>query len=342
MRLLRVELARLRSRRAYWLLVVLALAGALLAVGASVNDARPPTAGEIAEAQRLVDQELNQPYIQEELERCEESQADGETELYPPDFDCNDILPRLEYYLYYEEPNFVDDLQELVPAVALMLALAGALVGATFVGAEWAAGTIGTHLLFEPRRGRVFAAKAGAVAIGLALPALVALGVVYLSTWLAASEWGSTELVSISYEFSDDFQTEVITAVSWLDLGLMGVRALLLVAGAAVGGYVLAMAFRSSLAAVGTVAAYGLVGEGLVRALWGGVPPWLLSSRVSAWLLLGGYDIVEYPESCNTGAGPCEPDIVTLSALDGGLYLGGLLAAGLLVSYVLFRRRDVT
>jgi len=142
MRLLRVELARLRSRRAYWLLVVLALGGVLLAVGATVNDARPPTAGEVAEAQRLVDQELNQPYIQEELERCEESQADGETELYPPDFDCNDILPRLEYYLFYEEPNFVDDLQELIPPVALMLALAGALVGATFVGAEWAAGTM--------------------------------------------------------------------------------------------------------------------------------------------------------------------------------------------------------
>lgn len=342
MRLLRVELTRLRSRRAYWLLVVLALGGVLLAVGATVNDARPPTAGEIAEAQRLVDQELNQPYIQEELERCEESQAAGETELYPPDFDCNDILPRLEYYLFYEEPSFVDDLQELIPPVALMLALAGALVGATFVGAEWSAGTIGTHLLFEPRRGRVFAAKAGAVAIGLALPALLGVGVAYLGTWLAASEWGSTELVVTTFEYSGGFEgQEVMTAVSWLGLGLDGIRALLLVAGAAVGGYVLAMAFRSSLAAVGTVAAYGLVGEGLVRALWSGSQPWLLSNQVSAWLL-GGYDLVEYPESCNTGSGPCEPVVTTLSTLDGGRYLGVLLVAGLLVSYALFRRRDVT
>ena len=338
MRLLGVELTRLRSRRAYWFLVVLAVAGILLALGASINDARPPSASDRAAAQAQLEQEL--PFYEEDYERCLEAQESGDTTDFPPDFQCEQVLPQLEWFLFYEEPNFVDNLNEFLPVAALMLALAGALVGATFVGADWSAGTVGTHLLFEPRRGRVFASKAGAVAIGMGIPALVGLGAVYLATWSIGSAWGSTALVAASHEpQADGSEIEVIAAVTWLDLGVFGLRALAFVVVAALGGYALAMAFRSSLAAVGTVAGYGLVGEGLVRAVWSGSEPWLLSNRLTAWIM-GGHDIVQYPDSC--GFGPCEPEITTLTVWDGGLYLAVLLVAGLAVSYALFRRRDVT
>ena len=173
MRLLGVELSRLRARRAYWFLILLALAAIVLAIGANINDSRPPSASDIAAAEAQVEQERQQPFYQEEFDRCVEDQESGETENYPPGFDCEDTLPQLDWFLHYDPPGFVQDLCNFVPAAALMLAMAGALVGATFVGAEWAAGTIGTQLLFEPRRGRVFAAKTGAVTIGMVLPALV-------------------------------------------------------------------------------------------------------------------------------------------------------------------------
>lgn len=341
MRLLGVELIRLRSRRAYWVVVLLALAGVLLALGSSINDSRPPSAGEIAAAEAQLEQELQQPFYQEEFDRCEEELAGGVSSNYPPGFDCEEMLPQLEWFLSYDEPRFVQDLREFLPASALMLAMAGALVGATFVGADWSAGTIGTHLLFEPRRGRVFASKAVAVAIGLSLPAVVGFGAGYLGTWYAASAWGSTALEYMTYEPNGPTgeMIGVMTPVSWLDLGILGLRALGFVALAGLGGYVLAMAFRSSLGAVGTVAAYGLVGEGLVRAVWSGAEPWLLSNRVAAWLM-GGHEIVTYPDPCAPDA--CEPEIIRLSTLDGGFFLTALLVVGLAGSYLLFRRRDVT
>jgi ABC-2 type transport system permease protein len=340
MRLLRVELLRLRSRRSYWFLVGLAFVGIGLAIGSYVLDARPPSAADLAAAQAQVDAQAHDPFLQEQLEQCEEAHAEGGSPEYPLEFDCDEMLPQLEWFLDTRTPVFLDNLDELLPPAALMLALAGALIGATFVGAEWAAGTIGTHLLFEPRRNRVFAAKGGAVAIGVAVPAVVGLGAVFLGTWSASASWGSTALTRTTYETAQSGeQTPVIDQLSWLDLTLFGGRALAFAAVAAVGGYVLAMVFRSSIGAVGTLAAYSLVGEGLVRALWSGAEPWLLSNRLTAWLM-GGHEIVAYPDSCSTG--PCEPVITRLTTLDGGVYLGVLLVAGLALSSRLFRRRDVT
>ena len=49
------------------------------------------------------------------------------------------------------------------------------IIGSSFIGAEFAVGSLGSQLVFEPRRARVIAAKAVAVAIGLALLAIALL-----------------------------------------------------------------------------------------------------------------------------------------------------------------------
>jgi hypothetical protein len=61
------------------------------------------------------------------------------------------------------------------------------VIGASFIGAEFAAGSLGSQLVFEPRRARVVVVKAVAVAIGLALLAAMALLYIGLLQWAGSS-----------------------------------------------------------------------------------------------------------------------------------------------------------
>ncbi len=89
--------------------------------------------------------------------------------------------------------------QGVVPGVSLVLLGLAAVLGASFIGAEYAEGTIETTLLWDTRRRRVLAAKLMAVAIGAAVIHLVVV------TWLVvvmlpAGLWrGSTAGVDASF-----------------------------------------------------------------------------------------------------------------------------------------------
>jgi hypothetical protein len=58
---------------------------------------------------------------------------------------------------------------EAVGGSGVAMVLVAFIIGASFVGAEFGAGSLSTQLIFEPRRTRVIAVKAIAVGIGLAL-----------------------------------------------------------------------------------------------------------------------------------------------------------------------------
>jgi ABC-2 type transport system permease protein len=294
----------------------------------------------MAAAQAQLEAELENPFFQQEIERCEEAMAAGGSDEFPAGFNCEDRRPQLEWFIGYSPPSFVTEVRSMVPAAVIMLALAAGLIGATFAGAEWAAGTIGTQLVFQPRRGLVFAAKAGALAIGLSTVAAIVIGAAFVVAWWTASSWGSTELVATEERFQPDGGSLAVEVpVTTLDLAGLGLRGMSVVAIAGLGGFVLAMAFRSSLAAIGTAFAYAVVGEGLLRALWTGAEPWLASNRLAAWLM-GDFEIITYPDCGPREA--CEPLVRTLSLGDGAVYLSLALTIGLAASYVLFRRRDVT
>lgn len=323
LRLMGVEWMRLRSRRAFWGLLLLAFLGIGLSLGTLARNAQPPSAAEIAAAEELVAAEIAQPYFQEELQRCEDATAAGDESIYGPGFDCDDLLPRAEWYYSQQFVELVPTLGDVLVQMALTFGLAGLLVGATFAGADWSAGTIGTQLLFEPRRGRLFAAKAAVVGLALAAAAAVAAGGVALVVYLVASAWGSTEGATAARG----------------DLVLAALRAVLAVGAGGAVGVALGLALRRSVAVVGIVFAYLFLGEGLVR---GGSPdaePWLVSSRLTAWLQRGGLDLERYPDSCNFG--PCEPVITHISTTAGGVYLAVGAVALVLGSYAVFRRRDV-
>ena len=80
----------------------------------------------------------------------------------------------------------------IIPVMSLMLFALAAVIGASFIGAEYAAATIETTLLWEPRRKRVLTAKLVVAAITAFLIHVFLLSVLTVSLLPAALWRGST------------------------------------------------------------------------------------------------------------------------------------------------------
>ncbi|HVF20964.1 MAG TPA: hypothetical protein VNA14_12090, partial [Mycobacteriales bacterium] len=64
---------------------------------------------------------------------------------------------------------FVVRMDEASKMIAVLLSVYAFLVGATYAGADWAAGTVQSLLTWEPRRVRVIVAKVVALTVGVLL-----------------------------------------------------------------------------------------------------------------------------------------------------------------------------
>ena len=62
---------------------------------------------------------------------------------------------------YFNDPrfHFADHPRDMLTAAAYIFMAVGLVLAASFVGAEWQAGTFASMLTWEPRRQRVLAAK---------------------------------------------------------------------------------------------------------------------------------------------------------------------------------------
>lgn len=264
----------------------------------------------------------------------------------PPDgMTCEEMMaPKVEWYLNWSPPQFVQSYQSELLAVTMIVAIMLALAGITFVGADFASGTIGTQLLYRPRRAAMFGTKAAALAVVAFVTGAVVAALTWLQTYVVAAQWGSTEMVQRVEEVraTDGGFSRASTAVP-VDAGdivAWGLRAAVLVTIAALGGYLLAMLFRSSLMALGLLAAYGIAGEGIIGGLAPSLRPYLLSVRIRAWLD-GPINLMQYPRNCGGRGNPCEPTVTVISVTEGGVYLAILLAVGLAIALWSFARRDV-
>ncbi len=325
MRLLRVELRRLAARRVFRVLVLLAFLALALLLGKAAWDSHPPTPAQLAAAQKQAELARKQmPPVEQQIKDCENAKAAGQGP--PKDFDCTTIAhePQTSDFLTDHIFRFRDQAPSGLTGFSVVLALLGFVVGASFVGAEWSAGTMGSLLTWEPRRLKVLATKGAALALLLA-----AVGAALLAGFLAAS-------YGIAAWRGD---TTGATRGLLLSLGLTGLRGTVLGAGAALGGFAVAGTLRSTTAALGLGFAYFVGGEILLRNFWRGSPPWLLTSNVGAWLI-HSFHIDTFV--CPPQGGQCLQKTVRLSQAHGGAYLGVLLVAALLVWAVSFRRRDVT
>lgn len=323
MRLLGVELTRLRWRRAVLMLLLtcLVVPGVIFAVTAW--NTRPVSGAELASAQEQVDRMRDQPGISREIRQCE-----NHPERFgapSPDACEATVGPQISWFVSRAPLDVADLAHHLWPTVIVLLTGLLMLVGTTFAGADWNSGSMSNQLLFEPRRWRVWAAKGTAVLLVAAAASAVVLTLFWAAFALLASSRGIDTAPHV---------TAFIRGES--------VRGVVLAASAALGAFALTMLFRSTVATLGVLFAVTLVAS-LVLAGLGVSEQWFPHVNVAAWVLDGYHYFVDPPISCQTlvsEAADCSGRR-TVTKGDAAVYLGAFLALAVALSATAFRRRDV-
>jgi len=321
MRLLLVELSRLRSRRAVVLILLGATVLVAVIVGTTVRDTRPVSAADLAQAQAQVDRDLQRPRVQRDYQRCLEDpealMGEGATEAV-----CEEMLPQLEWYLFRPQLDLGEQVDQTGLAVLLLLAGVAIVVGATFAGADWATGSMGNQLLFEPRRAKVWLAKAAALALAMAV----------FSALVVGAFWA---VLMVTAEARDIATPAEVTRDIWHTAG----RGVVLTAGAGLGSFALTMLFRHTVGTLSLLLGYAVAGEALAASLpIRKVSQWTLSANTRAWI---SHDAEVFDETvCRGLRDGCEP-FYLLTFGHAAWVLGLMLLLVTVLSVLVFRRRDV-
>ncbi len=324
MRLLAVELNRFRSRRAIGLLALAAILVAAVLVGATAWQTRPLTADDRTNATAQADLEGQRSEIQQQVRAC---RADPTSYLGPSATaeKCADALVPGASAYYPREPL---TLRSALSPGGLGLPLALIVVGlmviaaSTFVGADWSSGSLTNQLLFEPRRVRLWLAKAAAVVIGSGLVTLVAL----TGYWLGIG--------SVAQARGLGLPSGQVTDVGW-----HVVRAVALGMGAALGAFALTAVFRHTVATLALLFIYSVGGEIAVNLLpIEGAGRWSVGNNALGWLA-PHHRYFDATISCTPGERCSSTQVMT--HLESGTFLGVLLGIAVVISLVGFQRRDV-
>jgi ABC-type transport system involved in multi-copper enzyme maturation permease subunit len=215
-----------------------------------------------------------------------------------------------------QDPFNLVDLKEIFRGTSVSLILLGIALAASFIGAEWSAGTMTTLLTWEPRRGRVYAAKLIAAAIFAFVSALIVMILLGLALLPSALVHGSTAGANGSW---------VTATISSM------LRGALICSLAAAMGLAIGSIARNTTAAVLFAFFYLFVLENLVRGLkprWIG---WLFGDN--ATIFVNGHR-----EIVDSGQGP----ILTHGAIVALLAVCAYAAILTIAAVALFLRRDVT
>lgn len=329
MRLLRVELRRLFSRRLVVLTMLAALAASLLVLWAAWDSSQPMSDEDLAVAEQMYEQELAywEEHGEDDLAACLEGEAE-EAELTGEDavdWGCEESFaqpPQREWYLY-EAPPLRDSLPFSLSTVSTFLLFAAGLVGATFTAAEISTGAMSTWLSFEPRRLRVYASKVVAAALGVLPAAVLTLAVVTAGSWLIAGYFDLTAGMGVA---------------QWTDAGWMGLRILALAVVGALVGAALGFLLRHTAAVLGVVVV-GFIASQMVQGLVPRTAPWTPTTNVDGWV---NHGTTYFVEECTTDASGimCDYTEHALSFGHSAAYLLVLTAAVVALGAVVFRRRD--
>ena len=324
MRLLAVELNRFRSRRAIALLVLAAAVLAVVLAGVTAWNTRPLTQADRTDAAAQADLQGKKPEIQQEVRACRAAPAD----FLGPDAtadQCEDaMVPGPEAYYPRDALRLRSELTTHGLGLPLAVVVVSLMViaGCTFVGADWASGSLTNQLMFVPRRSRVWAAKGAAVALGCGAVALVVIS----GFWLILGVVAQARDIPIP---SGD-----VSQVVW-----HVVRATALAMGAGLGAFALTMVFRHTVATLALLFVYSIGGEIVVNLLpFEGAGRWSIGNNALGWLA-PHYAYFDATIVCTPGESCSSTQLMT--HLEAGTFLGTLLLVVVVVSLAWFSRRDV-
>lgn len=325
MRLLKVELTRLRWRRTVVLLLLAAVVVPAVIWASTAWNTRPVSEADLAAAEQMAAEEAAQPWVEQELRRCERRPQRYGGQGTTADQCAELVLPRAENYLWRQELDVAQVPQDEGTAAVTVLAILLLVVGTTFAGHDWNTGSMSNQLLFEPRRLRVWLAKALAVA----LTGIVVSAVTLVAFWAATSALAAQRDIAVSGQ-------------TWADIASFSLRGVTLVTGAALIGYALTMLFRSTVATLAV--AFVVVGAGslILMAVFGEerAMPLLLPTNALAFLQ-DGLEYYAWSAGCDGGMGMETDCTGQISLQAGATYLFGMLALAVALSVAFFRRRDL-
>ena len=262
--LLGVEFSRILARRVTRLFAALAILGAVLA--GTILFVRS----------HRVDPSLNQ-YQQASIARerevaaCARGEYGIDESQIPPDTTLEQYCR--EFAVGFPEapdPSFhLSHLRTVFIGTNVILMLLLMALAASFVGAEWHAGTMTTLLTWEPRRLRVLGAKLIATAVFAFVALLAVQALIALALLPSAIFHGTTS----------DANGAWIRALVWFEL-----RAAVIAALASTLSFSIASIGRNSAVAVGGLFGYMAVLEPIVRSARPKWQPWFIYDNVATFI----------------------------------------------------------
>ena len=309
--LVRVELTRLRWRRAVLALMALGVVVPVLIF-----------VGTVLSTQQQSLSELRQEYGQIIDDQISDCQRHPRRYGVDPEGDVATVCAERAQASYGNQPLNLRNQRESGsgPAVIALLSMLMLVVGTTFAGHDWNTGSISNQLLFEPRRQRVWLAKL----IGVALVAGVLAAAVLFAHWTGMSAVSSArDLEQAPHAVEAAYKQAVLGTA--------------LVTGAAVLGFALTTLLRSTVATLGVLFASGFLGIVTVAIGFGGSERFMPWSNFLAFVV-GRYTYYVDDASCFTGE--CSPERYVDRA-DSVVYFLVILVAVAAASLATFRSRDL-
>ncbi|MBT0995381.1 ABC transporter permease subunit [Cellulomonas sp. DKR-3] len=336
-RLIRTELYRWSGRTLLWVLAAATVAFAVIVPLNAWTESRPPSQQDYERAQDQLEQQ--QQMMQEQLDSCLEGQeaereATGDPTL---DWGC-EWEPRVEDFLPWRQ-YFDTEAESGVAGMAIVLVLAGVLMGASFVAAEFSTGAIGNWLTFAPRRGRVLTSKLTATALGYLPTVVVATVVLVGGSWLGFRLNDAMQNPSV-YVDEAGAGPDLMTPAN---LTLMGLRIVAVAIAMAVAGAALGFLLRHTAAVLGVLLGWAVLVEGFLRVQAPKLQPYTLAVNLDAWVRGGTqYGIERCEYDADNGGTMCETIYHDVSQAHGAVVLGIVLVVLVGLAALVFRRRDVS
>ena len=266
-------------------------------------------------------------------QECQRAQGTPDASNFPPNCEISDPAPSDFDPKWYLPPtfDFRESFGEMVTTFAAVLALVAYIVGASFVGAEWSSGGMMNLLLWRPRRLQVLGTKLG-VLLSWTTVLTVVLGVLWTAGFYFIAKARGT--------------TDSMTSGAWQSIGLMELRALVLVLVAGALGFGLASLGRHTATALGVaigvtvVLQFGLaVLLGLANVKFPEV--YLAPFWVYAWLNKE-YISQDFQTCAFSPTEGCKPETFTITWQMSGIAMVALFALVVGGAMWTMRKRDIT